>query len=59
MFSEDFEGRDPFAGWTDRKTPECVRLSEDVPHSGNFALAIEADIEGQPGRPPIQAPAVR
>src|SRR5687767_2515305 len=34
VFSEDFEGRDPFAVWTDRKTPECVRMVEEGPHSG-------------------------
>lgn len=43
VFSEDFEGRDPFVGWTDWKAPEFVRLVDAAPHSGNFALAIEAD----------------
>jgi hypothetical protein len=43
IFSEDFEGRDPLRGWSDRKGPESVRLTEEGVHSGYLALAIEAE----------------
>src|SRR5262245_16284426 len=45
IFSEDFEGRDPFELWTDRKGPENVRLQDDDVHSGWHALAIDADMK--------------
>jgi hypothetical protein len=49
IFSEDFEGRDPFVGWTDRQAPECVRLVDQSTHSGYYALAIDADLKGNRG----------
>jgi hypothetical protein len=45
IFSDDFEEREPFAGWTDRSDPERVRLVDTVPHSGSHALAIGADVK--------------
>jgi hypothetical protein len=49
VFSEDFEGRDPFAAWSDCKSADCVRLVENAPHSGYFALAIDADTKTNQG----------
>src|SRR5262245_48952891 len=43
LFSDDFEGREPFVQWTDRKTSDCVRLTDAGPNSGNYAAAIDAD----------------
>ena len=49
VFSEDFEGRDPFVSWSDRKSAENVRIVEQDPHSGFHALAIDADLKGDQG----------
>jgi hypothetical protein len=49
IFSEDFDGRDPFTAWSDWKSPENVRLTDRDRHSGYFALAIEADLETNRG----------
>jgi hypothetical protein len=49
IFSEDFEGRDPFPGWTDWKSPENVHLVDKYPHAGHFALAIDADLKTNQG----------
>lgn len=49
LFSDDFEGREPFLGWTDRKTPECVRMADSGQHSGNYAAAIDADVKTNEG----------
>src|SRR5262245_30673290 len=34
IFSEDFEGRDPFTAWTDWKAPENVHLTDKDTHAG-------------------------
>lgn len=46
LFVEDFESADPFSTWTERKSPETVRVVEDdAGGGGHRALAMTADLK--------------
>ncbi len=49
LFSEDFEGKDPFRNWTDVKGGDGVRLVEDGTHAGKRSVSIAADLSRDDG----------
>ncbi len=49
VFAADFESKDPFRLWTERKDAEAVSITSEGAHAGTHALSIAADLSRNTG----------